>query len=69
MGHYGEMTADRCIACGGHWCCLRIWTGLEVDAHHPVVIISSQSTAEPSPQGEQSSIQSFGLEKMKNRVL
>lgn len=34
------MTADRCIALGAHWCCLRTRSGSEGDAHQPLVIIS-----------------------------
>lgn len=33
-----KMTADRYIALGGHWCCLRTWIGSEGDAHQPLVI-------------------------------
>ena len=35
-----KMTADRCIALGGHWCCLRTWIGSEADSHQPLVIAS-----------------------------
>lgn len=35
-----KMTADRCIALGGHWCCLRTWIGSEGDARQPLVIVS-----------------------------
>lgn len=34
-----KMTADRCIALGGHWCCLRTGIGSEGNAHHPLVIL------------------------------
>lgn len=39
------MTADRCIALGARWCCLKTWIGSEGDAHQPLV------TAERGPEG------------------